>query len=56
MIVKTGLLFGVVDGCRLNNGRPTPMAGLHGEVGTTACAPGRNPLPRFLASQWRPLQ
>lgn len=34
LIVKAGLVFGVVDGYRLNNGRPTPLAGLHGEVGT----------------------
>lgn len=34
LIVKAGLLFGAVDGYRLNNGRPTPMAGLYAEVGT----------------------
>lgn len=34
VVVKAGVLFGVVDGYRLNHGRPTPMAGLHAEVGT----------------------
>lgn len=34
VVVKAGVLFGVVDGYRLNNGKPVPMAGLHGEVGT----------------------